>query len=122
MKGDGVKMLPILLGILAASAIVAFWDEIVDWMKKLVSKLRSLFSTTFKRVAHAAAGFIQRVENGLAAIRHKLYYKEQGQWVEQTTTRKIKESEVPASIRARISAQETEVTEELEEELHLSLN
>lgn len=102
--------------------LVAFWDEIVDWLKKLVSKLKEVFSSVKKKIAHAAGAFIQRVENGLAAFRHKLYYKEEGQWVEETTTRKIKESEVPASIRARISEQENEVTDEVEAELQLSLN
>lgn len=116
-------MIPALIalgigGILAA----AFWDEIVDWLKKLVNGIKALFSRAVKKVAHAAAGFIQRVENGLAALRHKLYYKEQGQWVEETTTRKIKESEVPARIRRLISRQEEEITDELEEELQLSLN
>ena len=110
-----------LLGI-AITAMVFLWDEIVDWLKKLVSGIKSMFARAVKKIAHAAAGFIQRVENGLAAIRHKLYYKEQGQWVEQTTTRKIKESEVPASIRRKIHAQEEEITDELEEELNLSLN
>ena len=114
-------MLPLLL-IGGAILLVAYWDEIVDWLKKLVREIKAMFSKTMKKIAHAAAGFIQRVENGLAAIRHRLYYKEQGQWVEETTTRKIKESEVPASIRRKIHAQEEEITEELEDELQLSLN
>ena len=110
-----------LLGI-ALTAMVFLWDEIVDWLKKLVSGIKAMFARAVKKIAHAAAGFIQRVENGLAAIRHKLYYKEQGQWVEETTTRKIKESEVPASIRRKIHAQEEDITDELEDELKLSLN
>lgn len=110
-----------LLGI-ALFGVVVFWNEIVDWLKKLVNGIKSMFARAVKKIAHAAAGFIQRVENGLAAIRHRLYYKEQGQWVEETTTRKIKESEVPASIRRKIHAQEEEITDELEEELNLSLN
>ena len=114
-------MLPLLIG-LGSLLLVAFWDEIVDWLKKLVNEIKSMFARAVKKIAHAAAGFIQRVENGLAAIRHRLYYKEQGQWVEQTTTRKIKESEVPQRIRRLITAQEEEITDELEEELHLSLN
>ena len=110
-----------LLGI-ALFGVVVFWNEIVDWLKKLVNGIKSMFARAVKKIAHAAAGFIQRVENGLAAIRHRLYYKEQGQWVEETTTRKIKESEVPASIRRKIHAQEEEITDELEDELNLSLN
>lgn len=115
-------MIPAILAGIVAVAVFTFWDEIVDWLKKLVNTIKSMFSRVVKKIAHAAAGFIQRVENGLAAIRHKLYYKEQGQWVEQTTTRKIKESEVPSRIRRLITDQEEEITDELEEELHLSLN
>ncbi len=117
-------MIPALLAALAVGGIlvVAFWDDIVNWLKKLVREIKAMFSRISKKIAHAVAGFIQRVENGLAAIRHKLYYKEQGQWVEETTTRKIKESEVPARIRRLISEQEEEITDELEDELQLSLN
>ena len=117
-------MIPLLLGALAIGGIlvVAFWDEIVDWLKKLVAGLRNMFATLKKKVAHAAGAFIQRVEKKLAAIRHKLYYQEQGEWIEETTTRKIDESEIPASIRNKIRNHETEVTDEVEEELQLSLN
>ena len=115
-------MLFLLAGIVGGVLLVAYWNEIVSWLKNLVEKLRSAFRSMSKKIAHAAAGFVQRVENGLAAIRHKLYYKEEGQWIEETTTRKIDESEVPASIRAKIRWQEEEVTDELEDELDLTLN
>ena len=38
-------MIPLLLGALAIGGIlvVAFWDEIVDWLKKLVADLRRMF-------------------------------------------------------------------------------
>lgn len=115
-------MLLLLAGIVGGVLLVAYWNEIVSWLKNLVEKLRSAFRSMSKKIAHAAAGFVQRVENGLAAIRHKLYYKEEGQWIEETTTRKIDESEVPATIRAKIRWQEEEVTDELEDELDLTLN
>ena len=117
-------MIPALLAALAIGGIlvVAFWDEIVDWLKNLVAGLRRMFSELKKKIAHAAGAFIERVERGLAAIRHKLYYQEQGEWIEETTTRKIEESEIPASIRRKIRNHETEVTDEVEQELQLSLN
>ena len=70
-------MIPALLAALAIGGIlvVAFWDEIVDWLKKLVAGLRRMFSELKKKIAHAAGAFIERVERGLAAIRHKLYYQ-----------------------------------------------
>ena len=117
-------MIPAILAALAIGGIlvVAFWDEIVDWLKKLVNGLRNMFSTLKQKIAHAAGAFIERVEKKLAAIRHKLYYQEQGEWVEETTTRKIEESEIPESIRRKIRNYETEVTDEVEQELQLSLN
>lgn len=116
-------MIPLLIGLgIGGLLLVAFWDEIVDWLKKLVAGLRQMFSELKKKIAHAAGAFIERVERGLAAIRHKLYYQEQGEWIEETTTRKIKESEIPPNIRGKIRNHETEVTDEVEEELQLSLN
>lgn len=116
-----------ILALLASLAIgsifvVAFWDEIVDCLKKLVASLRRMFSELKKKIAHFAGAFIERIERGLAAIRHKLYYKEEGEWIEETTTRKIKESEIPANIRRKLRDYETEVTEEVEKELELTLN
>ena len=35
--------------------------------------------------------------SALVAVMHRLYYKENGEWIEQTTTRKVEESEVPAT-------------------------
>lgn len=117
-------MIPVLLAALAIGGVlvVAFWDDIVDWLKQLVAGLRQMFSEIKKKVAHAAGAFIERVENKLAAIRHKLYYQEEGEWVEETTTRKIKENEIPPNIRRKIHNYETEVTDEVEQELALSLN
>ena len=116
-----------ILAILATLAIggvfaVAFWDEIVEWLKKLVADLRRMFSELKKEIAHAVGAFIERIERGLAAIRHKLYYQEEGEWIEKTTTRKIRESEIPENIRRKIRNYETEVTDEVEEELELTLN
>ena len=54
-------------------------------------------------------------------IAHKLYYKEDEQWIEETTTRKIPESEVPPFIRNKGIKKETDITEEMEEELGLEI-
>ena len=73
-------MIPLLVALgIGGLLLVAFWDEIVDWLKKLVAGLRHMFSELKKKIAHAAGAFIEREERGLAAIRHKLYYQEQGE-------------------------------------------
>lgn len=117
-------MLPLLAGLavlVGGVLLVAFWDDIVNWLRDFIPKVVQFFRDLPKKIAHAAAVFIERVENGLAAIRHKLYYKEEGQWIEETTTRKIKADEVPPNIRRKISAQEEDITEEMEMELQMEI-
>ena len=117
-------MLPLLAGLailVGGALIVAFWDDIVNWLKDFIPKVAQFFRDLPKKIAHAAAMFIERVENGLAAIRHKLYYKEEGQWVKETTTRKVKEDEIPPHIRRKISMQEEEITQEMSEELQMEI-
>ena len=117
-------MLPILAGLallVGGILIVAFWDDIVDWLRDFIPKVVQFFRELPQKIAHAAAIFIERVESGLTAIRHKLYYKEEGKWIEETTTRKVKESEVPPHIRHKISRQEEEITEEMEQELQMEI-
>lgn len=117
-------MLPLLAGLavlVGGVLIVAYWDDIVNWLKDFIPKVVKFFRDLPKKIAHAAAIFVERVEKGLAAIRHKLYYKEEGQWVEETTTRKVDESEVPPHIRRKISRQEEDVTEEFEMELQMEI-
>ena len=52
---------------------------------------------------------------------HKLYYKENGKWVEKTTVREIDESEVPAWAKEGLTAKEKDVTERYEKELELTV-
>ena len=52
---------------------------------------------------------------------HRLYYKENGKWVEKTTVREIDESEVPAWAKEGLTAKESDVTSRYEKELELSV-
>lgn len=58
---------------------------------------------------------------------HKLYYKENGNWIEETTTRTIPESEVPPQILAKIQNTNDkegiaeDVTDEMEKELQMTI-
>ena len=111
------------LGFLGGVAVAHFWSEIVDWMKGLVSKLADLLVGLAYGVAYATGVFAGLIDAVTTAIKHKLYYQESGQWIEKTTTRKIKESELPPSIRSRIrrKGQEVDVTNEMEMELGCSI-
>lgn len=118
-------MLPLLIGaglLLGGILIVANWEAIVDWLNDFIPKLRKVWDSVKIFVPHAAAVFGDVVLDGaerMARIMHKLYYKENNEWIEETTTRKVDESEVPEFIRNKIKQQEADITSEIEE--HLSL-
>ncbi len=93
------------------------WKHFIDWLKELVVKV----NTELQGIPHAAAMFIERIEDKLVAIRHKLYYKEDEKWTEEISTRKMLESSVPENLRMKIADTESEITEEIEAELGMEL-
>ena len=48
---------------------------------------------------------------------HKLYYQENGEWIEETTTRKVLENEVPDFIRQKVQSQAVDITKDIEMQL-----
>ena len=72
-------------------------------------------------IPHEVKVFIDRVVEGVAHIAHRVYYQENDEWVEHTTTRKIPESELPPDILALHSKQKknrkTDITDILRMEL-----
>ena len=116
-------MLPLLIAAglaIGGVVIAANWNSIVNWLKDFVPKLRAAWNSVRENVPHGARIFGDIIVEGaerLARIIHKLYYKENGQWIEETTTRKVSEDEVPASIRNKINRKEADITEEIEKEL-----
>ena len=122
-----IYMLPLLIAAglaIGGVVIAANWDSIVNWLKDFVPKLRAAWNSVRENVPHGARIFGDIIVEGaerLARIIHKLYYKENGQWIEETTTRKVSEDEVPASIRNKINRKEADITEEIEKELKLEV-
>lgn len=118
-------MVPWLIGLglaaIGGALIVAYWDDIINWLSDFIPKVKEAFQKFKRNVAHAAAMFVKRVQDGYAKIMHKLYYKENGQWIEETTAKQVKESEVPPNIRRKIAAQEADITEEIEDELCMEI-
>ncbi len=92
---------------------VCFWNEIVKWLINLCEAV--------KEIAHAAEVFAQKVEEAVIKLKYMLYYKEGDNWIEETTARKISENEVPQRIKNAIRKEETNVSNEIEEELRLTL-
>ena len=107
-------------------AVVAFWDEIVNWFKNLVASIKQKIEeikSRLKKFVHAMGAFIENVQNGYAEFKHKLYTKENGEYYEETTRRQIPKKEIPAKFLAKMNAmEEADVTEEAEEEFGLELN
>ena len=96
--------------------VVANWNDIVDWIRDLIPKLKAGWQK-FRPLVPYEMQFLgdMVVEAGehLARIIHKLYYqKENGQWMEEKTIRKINENEVPPHIRAKIQKKQQEMTKQ----------
>ena len=103
------------LGAVTAFAVLAFWDEIVNWLEELFTILEKIWD----EVCFA----VKKVSEGVVDFIQKLYYQEEnGKWMEQTTTREIPENQVPAHIRKKYSGtKETDVTNNMKKELALQL-
>lgn len=97
---------------------VAYWDEIVNWLKDLIVEVQA----ALRDLAHAIDVFVKRVKDAVVKFITKVYYKtQQGKWIEETTTREIPESEVPPHIRKKVQNKERNITKEMEQELEMAL-
>ncbi len=114
-------MVPLLvLGALVGGALVAAnWQEVENWLKDFLPKLQSVLKET--GIVDYAAKLFSSVEGNVMRLVHKLYYKENGKWVEKTTVREIDESEVPAWAKEGLTAKESDVTARYEKELELTV-
>lgn len=123
-------MIPALIvaGVLLTGGVllVANWDEVVDWLRDFIPKLKETWARVRPHVPYEAQIFGDMVVKGaeeLVSIIHKVYYQEEsGQWMEETTTRKVNESEVPAYIREKIlkkkqQGEQANITHEMELEM-----
>ena len=123
-------MLPWLIALgIGTVLIVANWDKITGWLRDFIPKLEAAWKELREYMPHGAKIFGDLIMEGgkrLSRIMHKLYYKDNGQWMEETTVRKVDANDVPADIRAKIErmearAQQADITEEIEEELQLEV-
>ena len=115
-------MIPLLLGLgalVGGALVVANWEEVENWLKDFLPKLKTALKET--GIVDYAAKLFSSVEGHVVRLAHKLYYKENGKWVEKTTVREIDESEVPAWAKEGLTAKESDVTARYEKELELSV-
>ena len=115
-------MIPVLLGLgalVGGYLVVTNWEEVTKWLQDFLPKIQDALKST--GIVDYAAKLFSSVEDGALRLVHKLYYKENGKWVEKTTTREIDESEVPEWAKAGLTAKETDVTERYQKELQLAV-
>lgn len=113
-------MIPALLAMgVAAYLVYSNWQEIEGWLKDFLPKVQAALKEA--GIYDYAAKLFSSIEGNVMRLVHKLYYKENGKWVEKTTVREIDESEVPAWAKEGISAKEQDVTERYKKELELAV-
>lgn len=122
---------PALIAVIVAGLGGVFlfknWDKICAWFGAFITKLKTVIKEKMHGIANAAIIVGERISEAVAEFKHKLFYKEDGKWMEETTKRQVDESEVPPYIRAKIAQQEKEqekevdVTKEMELELGQSV-
>ena len=103
----------ILLGIAVVGLLGAFWDDLVNFLKKAIEKVRKVVSG----IVYGCKVFVQKFREGVKEIsRH--YSKVDEHWQETVVTKTIEESEVPKDILERAkSGREIDITDELEMKL-----
>jgi len=112
-------MIPALIALGVGLVLaVAYWEEIVEWLSDFLPRIKKQWDKLKK--AHAAQ-MVGKIVGDIGKIMHKMYYQENGNWIEETTTRTIPENRVPAAIRAKIQRQygEADITKDIEKELKL---
>ncbi len=109
--------------LVGVSAVLEYWSQILDWLSTFVTKLKHAFAAASRFIRHAAIVTAAKFKEVYTKIMHKLYYQENGKWIEEKTTRVISEDEVPAAILAKIrnTSQEKDVTTEMERELQMTI-
>lgn len=115
-------MIPVLIGLgalVGGFMVYEKWEQITGWLTEFLPKIQEALKSI--GVGDYAAKLFSTVTNGALTLIHRLYYKENGKWIEKTTTREIDESEVPEWAKAGLSEKETDVTERYEKELELTL-
>lgn len=79
-------MIPVLIGLgalVGGYLVVANWEEVTKWLQEFLPKIQDVLKST--GIADYAAKLFSSVENGALKLVHKLYYKENGKWIEKTT-------------------------------------
>ncbi|EPH37530.1 hypothetical protein L291_0403 [Acinetobacter guillouiae MSP4-18] len=111
----------LLLGALVGGAIIAYWEELVSFAKKVFENLPLVVKNTILGVA----SYIARVKTEFGfKLQDKVSFfskdKQTNEWTETIATKTVNESEVPKEILAKLrQQQQVETTDELKNILQL---
>lgn len=95
------------------------WKNFCEWLSNFLTSLKKALD--LRGIANASIIVGEKVREGVVQIKHLLFYKEDGKWIQETTKFEVIEGEVPPHIRAKISAQEADITQEMELGLGISI-
>ena len=115
-------MIPVLVGLgalVGGYLVVTNWEEVTKWLTELMESLQA--SLKKLGVEGYTAKLFSNIQDGALKLVHRLYYKENGKWIEKTTTREIDEAQVPEWAKAGLGEKETDVTARYEKELELTI-
>ncbi|MBQ7704908.1 MAG: hypothetical protein IJT73_05740 [Selenomonadaceae bacterium] len=112
-------MIPVLLALVGGYLVVKNWDEVTKWLQEFMTELQ--VSLKKMGIEGYTAKLFSNIQDGALKLIHRLYYKENGKWIEKTTTREIDESQVPEWAKAGLGEKETDVTNRYEQQLQLKI-
>jgi ribosomal protein S8 len=98
--------------------IAANWDDIVDWIRDSVAKIKEAFQTWKNKITI----LVKKVKEDIITFIERVRYRENGEVIEKLTEREIDDSEVPAEILARVKGKrKIDVTEDMSKLMELEL-
>ena len=110
----------LLVGLILGAAVIVgalagFWNDIVDWLKRAINKVKEVI----QHVVYGTKVFVKKFKEAIKEISKHYSQDEVGRWKETIVTREIPESEVPPEIRAKAAQrnEEVDITKELELQL-----
>ena len=115
--------LPFIAGGVISFLVVHYWDKFVEWLSDFLPKVAAVIRKLANGVEYATEVVADWLDSSSVAMKHRLYHKEGNNWIEETTTRQLPDSELPPRIRKKIKVrgQEEDISREIEAETGLTV-
>lgn len=117
-----------LIGLVKLNAVqVGNWEDISQWLKEYTSESEEKWNHLSDFVPHAAkitGAYLEEDGDHLVRIRHRLYYQENDQWLEEATTKSCHEKGIPDVILSKIknaNGEDVDITEEVKKALQIEI-